>query len=217
MFRSALVMVAAIAFATAGCGSTGGTNNNNGGNNDLATAPAPPDMAYDPGPYPTENIGTQEGDVLPFFTASGYRLSVDHTDVEELTYEELTIDILRGNPQCKCIFLVESATWCGPCNAEQPELIKAQAADPSFCIFDVLVDGPSRGVRPTQQDVADWGTNHKQNFPIVGSNKGTFLRLPRPDALPTNVTINPRTMQILAIHASADPAIIDNAKELCAQ
>jgi len=71
-------------------------------------------------------------------------------------------------------------------------------------------------VRPTPEDVLDWANRHHQNFPIVKNNSNTHFKLPSPEALPTNVVINPKNMKILQIEAGLRETTIADAKELCA-
>lgn len=179
---------------------------------DMAEAPA--DMAMIP-PYPGQPYGVVENQTLYPFVAKGYMLDRDHTDSSALMYQDVKIEVIHYNPNCKCLLLSESATWCGPCNAEQPELVQAVMDDPNFCVFNVLVDGPTPGKRATMQDVYDWTQRHQQNFPVVGANLMTYLHLPRPDALPTNVVIRPIDMKILSIEAGIGPTTIKDAKALC--
>lgn len=207
-------LLPALAFAFVACGSNGGS-----------TPPPvmdPPDMA-DPvvdmamiPPYPGQPYGVVENSTLYPLVAKGYMMDRDHTDSSSLMYQDIKIEAIHFNPQCKCLLLSEAATWCGPCNAEQPALVQAVMDDPNFCVFNVLVDGPTPGVRATMKDVYNWTQTHQQNFPVVGANLQTYLHLPRPNALPTNVVIRPRDMKILSIEAGLSEDTIQQAKDLCA-
>lgn len=217
MFRTALVTVVCVGMVgLVGCGSSGGDNNNTMQTQPDMAVPGPDLAPYDPGPYPAGPYGVQEGDTVYNLSSQGYMLSRDQTDATQLEYKALSIDVIRQNPKCKCLMLSLSATWCGPCNAEQPELIKAVEEDESFCAFNVLVNGLDQRLPATKDDVTDWNARHGQNYPIVRDNVSTHAHLPNPDKLPTNVVINPKTMKILLIEAGLGPNTIADAKELCA-
>lgn len=214
--RSTTNLLLAFTLALAACGGNSDNNNNNVVADPPDMATLPPDLSPPPrGPYPDGPYGLVEGSVLFNLTAKGYHLKADATDATSLQYEDVSIGELHANPACKCIMLAQSATWCGPCNAEQATLVQAETDDPSLCVFNVLVDGPTPGKRPTPNDVLDWNGAHSQNFPIVGSNIQTYLHLPSPTALPTNVVIDPVTMKIISIGAGFDPNAQLTAKNLC--
>ena len=202
---------------TAGCSSTGSGNNANNLNNDNPDMTVGPDLAqFDPGPYPTNNPGITVGKTLANLSGKGYLLTKDDTDASALTLQTIAVDVIRKRQECKCLMLSQSATWCGPCNAEQQELIDAVTADPSFCVFNVLIDGPVPGTRATSSDVLDWNQRHFQNFPVIGANISTYAHLPNPMFLPTNVVVRPSTMEILYIGSGLGPTTISDAKALCA-
>lgn len=211
-FRPFLPALPALALALAACTDNGTPPPQQMDPPDMAEAV---DMAQWPA-YPGQPYGVREGDTLYPIVAKGYTLDRDHTDSSSLMFQDVKIADIQQNPKCKCLLLSESATWCGPCNAEQPELVQAVQDDPTFCVFNVLVDGPKPGVRATMQDVYNWTQTHGQNFPVVGANLQTYLHLPRPDALPTNVVIRPIDMKILSINAGLGPTTIEDAKALCA-
>jgi hypothetical protein len=184
-------------------------------------APAPPDLTPPPrGPYPTGATGLNVGDTLYDIMAMGYNLSLQQTDSTMLMYQTIALDELHSNTACKCILLNESAEWCQPCNAEQAITVDYVNTHPGLCVFDVLIDGYKPGVRATKADVDNWTQMYAQNYPVVGANIQTYIHLPHPDALPTNVVIDPVSMKILQINAGVDlnnpNQFFSDAMALCA-
>ena len=225
MFRSALVIVAGLTLVTTGCGSTGGSNNNNGGGDvqpDM-TAPGPDLAPYDPGPYPEGPYGIKEGDTIYNVAPNGYALSIENSDVSTLEFKSLPLSSIRADPRCKCLMISKSARWCGPCNVEQDEFAKAHEEDPSFCIYNVLIQGlQNDGSRATPADVLAWVQQHNQNFPVVMGTLATDAKIPSYysapgiTSLPSNILVNPKTMKILQISAGLGPNTIADAKAMCA-
>jgi hypothetical protein len=220
--NQAIVELALCALLVSGCGG-GADNSDGGGSPDLAMRPLPPDLSPPPrGPYPggCPIGGPQEGDVICDISAQGFNLTPQQTDSSLLQYTTLKLDAIHSNPMCKCLLLTESAEWCGPCQAEQSVIVDYVSNHPDFCVFGVLIDGKTPGIRATMQDVVDWTQTFAQNFPVVGANIQTYIHLPRPDALPTNVVVDPVTMKILKIDTGIDPnnpnAFFDTARMLCA-
>src|SRR5262249_19765327 len=107
--------------------------------------------------------------------------------------------VVRADGSCTCGVVSQSAVWCNPCNAEQDVLVPALAADPHFCVFNVLLEGPIEGTPAVADDLATWNDRHHQNFPIVLTTFTSKLHLPTPNAIPTNTIFDPKTMKILQI------------------
>jgi thiol-disulfide isomerase/thioredoxin len=207
--------------AIAGC-SGGGNDFGAQAMPDLATPPPPPDLGPPPrGPYPAGPYGINVGDTLFPIAAPGYPLSVMQTDPNQLQWtQSIKIADIHANPKCTCLLLTESAEWCGPCQMEQPAIIQYVTQHPELCVYGVLIDGQTPGIRATMSDVFDWTNTFNEDFPVVAANIQTYAYLPRPDSLPTNVVVNPVTMKILDINAGINPSDIasefQTAQQLCA-
>lgn len=86
-----------------------GDSTNVPGNN-MPTPMAMPDMAMDP--YPEGPYGNQEGDTMFDIDLPGYRLSLDHTDITEVPWEDsITLSSVRAQSKAKCIWLALDAFW----------------------------------------------------------------------------------------------------------
>lgn len=210
MLRTALRTAFVFAFASlslAACGSSGNGNNNNNTPQDMAMAPLPPDMTFDPGPYPEGPYGTKVGDTLYNIKGQGFRLTRENTDANNAKLEELSIDdVIRHNPACKCLLLSQSAIWCGPCRQEQVALVPFIEEHPEFCAYNVLLEDAPGEAAVAPDDLLKWN-EFGQNFPIVVANISTKLRLPDTKSIPRNTLINPATMEILALdYGSREPA-----------
>jgi hypothetical protein len=112
----------------------------------------------------------------------------------------------------RVIRLVVAASWCGPCNQEADFVVtnkipETVAADGGVFI-QALSDGPIVGTGATQLDLEAWITKHALNFSAVldGDNKlGPFWLQ---DAIPENITIDARSMEILAKEAGFGQGIL---------
>lgn len=117
----------------------------------------------------------------------------------------------------RIIRLVVAATWCGPCNQEADYIvtntIPQQVAPDGAVFIQALSDGPSVGTPATQLDLENWITKHQLNFSAVldGDNKlGPFWKQ---DAIPENITIDARSMEILAREAGFSQAILSQVQQ----
>ena len=68
----------------------------------------------------------------------------------------------------RAIILVASATWCGPCNAEAPELGAwyDQFDDEGLMVITLLGENMF-GDPPSQGDLRDWAETHGLSHPVV--------------------------------------------------
>ena len=210
------LLAPALAIVLSGCGGGGGGNGAvvTMDQPDMAQAPLPPDMAYPAGPY-----GNKEGDTVYPFVAKGYPLTVDNTDSASFkgVLTDIPIASIHDNPKCKCLMISISAEWCGPCNMEQPYVVDGVKADPSLCAYEVLIQGQNEASTKlaVQSDLDDWTQLYSHDFPVVLPSTGVLLRLPKANALPTNVFVDPATMQIIKIEQGFNSMASFTAKDLC--
>ena len=98
----------------AGCGSPHG-----GDASDASDGGGPASLVYPVGPY-----GNAVGQVLPDFTAAGYRLSAAETDSTRLPWDPgIALSEYHADPSCKCLLVTICALWCTACQREQAQLV----------------------------------------------------------------------------------------------
>ena len=102
--------------------------------------------------------------------------------MQDLDGRTITTDDLYG----KVTLVNFWATWCGPCRAEIPDLIKLQARYPDH----LQIIGVSADEGPVQV-VEDFATAYGINYPIVMSTPELNRAFPGVMALPTSFIIDP--------------------------
>jgi len=101
--------------------------------------------------------------------------------MQDLNGQTFTTDDLRG----KVILVNFWATWCGPCRAEIPDLIRLQERYPD----QLQVIGVSADEGPVQV-VEDFATQFGINYPIVMASPDLRHAFPGVMALPTSFIVD---------------------------
>ncbi len=102
--------------------------------------------------------------------------------MEDLDGNTFTTDDLRG----KVTLVNFWATWCGPCRAEIPDLVKLQERYPD----QLQVIGVSTDEGPAQM-VEDFATQYGINYPVVMTTPELNQAFPGVMALPTSFIVDP--------------------------
>jgi len=78
------------------------------------------------------------------------------------------------------------ATWCGPCQAEVPDLEAAYRAhrDEGFVVLGVNIEEPPETVRPFVDELG-------VTYPVVLDTEGTLVEAYRARGLPTSFIVDP--------------------------
>ena len=156
MWSLAAVLVLAVG-AAAGCGAGGGSGSD-----------APPAVfAEDARPATIQLVANP----TPVLTVS----------MEDLDGRTFTTEDLRG----KVTLVNFWATWCGPCKAEIPDLIKLQQRYPDH----LQVIGVSTDEGP-RQVVEDFAIEYGINYPIVMATPELHQAFPGVMALPTSFVVD---------------------------
>ena len=117
-----------------------------------------------------------------------------------------------------------NAEWCGPSNEESDfisganwtgantgMLSFAHELEPRGVVFfEVLMDGPTDGVAPTPADLLAWVTRHDVDYTLtfdVDGWRGSLFKDWGTDAIPLNLDIDPRSMEILSAGPGFDTAL----------
>ena len=107
--------------------------------------------------------------------------------MQDLDGRTITSDDLRG----KVTLVNFWATWCGPCRAEIPDLIKLQARYPD----QLQIIGVSTDEGPVQV-VEDFATEYGINYPIVMHTPELNRAFPGVMALPTSFIVDPEGLVV---------------------
>jgi len=127
-------------------------------------------------------------------------VTVPSLTMQTLDGRTITTDDLRG----KVTLVNFWATWCGPCRAEIPDLIKLQAryAD------DLVVIGVSAD-EGGSQIVEDFATEFGINYPIVMQTPELTSAFPGVMALPTSFIVDPDGRVVQTHVGLVNPGILE--------
>jgi hypothetical protein len=134
-----------------------------------------------------------------------------------------------GGTPIKLIHLTVAAVWCGPCNDETdfisggnwtgtnssvPPAAFAKELAPLGVVFvQALSDGPTFGTGATITDLNNWVTHHASDFTSMVDpgiqNLGVFFD---GAAVPFNMNIDARSMEILSTELGFDTAMDNTIK-----
>jgi hypothetical protein len=163
------------------------------GHPDLGNMPAQPDLAMPASTaYPSGPYGNQLGDTLADITGQGYSATGAWSN-------SLRLSDLHDNPACKCILVTIGASWCGACQAEQPDLVSDVGSDPAFCVFGILQEGETQDPATTS-DLDAWEGTYNQNFPVMLGTPDTEQLMANWGSsvgLPFAFIVKPSTMTVL--------------------
>ena len=120
--------------------------------------------------------------------------------MQDLDGRTITTDDLYG----KVTLVNFWATWCGPCRAEIPDLIKLQARYPDH----LQIIGVSADEGPVQV-VEDFATAYGINYPIVMSTPELNRAFPGVMALPTSFIVDPEGRVVQTHIGLINPGVLE--------
>ena len=120
--------------------------------------------------------------------------------MQDLDGRTITSDDLRG----KVTLVNFWATWCGPCRAEIPDLIKLQERYPDH----LQVIGVSTDEGPVQA-VEDFVTEVGINYPIVMHTPELNRAFPGVMALPTSFIVDPEGLVVQTHVGLINPGVLE--------
>ena len=176
--------------------------------------------------YPVSNIGYAErkgttvGNRIPnlrFLAHSNLDAATKTASTGDLAPVQLSDFYDPTGTKFRIIRIVVAATWCGPCNSEADFIVANKIAETvapdGAILIQALSDGPVSGTPATQLDLENWITKHALNFSAMldGDNKlGAFWLQ---DAIPENITVDARSMEILAKEAGFSQGILSQMQQ----
>ncbi len=201
----------ALAFAAlAGCHSTAG--------DPVPALPGsePPKSAL---AYPSENIGTSVGNVIPNFCFSGFVDAVQAQDEKPICLGHFynpsgtgafgaSDPFDDGAPLPKVLVVDVSGSWCQPCKQEAKSVLPVKYADlhpRGLMILLVLADGLKPGEVATLGDLASWTSTFGAEYPSVIDPGRQMGALFDSNSLPANFIIDAKTMKIIDLYPAKPP------------
>ncbi|MBM62680.1 MAG: hypothetical protein CL484_07000 [Acidobacteria bacterium] len=135
-------------------------------------------------------------------------VSLPPLTLQTLDGRTLTSDDFRG----KVTLVNFWATWCGPCRAEIPDLIKLQERYAT----QLQVIGVSTDEGPTQV-VEDFSTQFGINYPVVMSTPELNQAFPGVMALPTSFIVDPDGRVVRTHVGLVSPGILEQETRFLAE
>lgn len=133
------------------------------------------------------------------------QLAADPAVLPDLTLETLDGRTLTSADLRGKVTLVNFwATWCGPCRAEIPDLVRLQERYPD----QLLIIGVSEDEAPVQV-VEAFAAEFGMNYPIVMSTPELDRAFPGVTALPTSFMVDPE-LRVVRTHVGlVNPGILE--------
>jgi hypothetical protein len=161
--------------------------------------------------YPTTNIGFAPraggvpGNKIPNIRFLGWPNNDPATKTPS-TGELKTISLADFyDPKAekyRVIRIVVAGLWCGPCNAEADFIVQnnisTDLAPLGVVFLQALVEGAAPGVPSVTPDLTTWVSNHALNFSAALDGPDKLGIYWKANAIPQNITIDARSMEILA-------------------
>jgi hypothetical protein len=155
-------------------------------------------------PYPTTNIGGrpgsggQPGQIFPNLTLQGIRSSASLDTQTTVSFSEYF------DPQGQRFDLLHVMgifMWCPHCDNETKAVSNIAAWQSAHRVAAVQIAMSGYGSDPaTWSDLRKWITDHNLTIPVLLDAKGVQLgQYFQVGAVPVNIVVNPRTMEILAV------------------
>jgi len=101
--------------------------------------------------------------------------------LKDITGRQVRLSDYRG----KIVLLNFWATWCPPCRAEIPDLIRLQREYHSAGLRVIGVTYPPQ----TLPEVKEFFRKHKMNYPVAIGNKANKLLFTESESLPMTIVI----------------------------
>jgi hypothetical protein len=219
-----------LSLALAGCSDSGGTQNDGKAGGDIGVFP---DLgsACGAGIYPCGPYGTRTNETLGNMAFQGImdpnELCIKHSLKKHDDSQVLSLsfkDYHLGSPKAGCgsykkqlLLVMVSSGWCGPCKAEVSQVagwITKDQVDSRMAVVDILVDNNTPGSPADPTFVKTWSSTYGITFPVVMDPSFRMGKFFTRSAVPFNMLIDLRTMEIFFTQVGANfPNIEKKIKE----
>ncbi len=169
--------------------------------------------------YPTENVGTSVGNVIPDFFFEGFvdpSLSHEPAELRLADFYNPTGAAIAdgsgafpaGEPLPKVLVVNVSAVWCAPCKDEAKNVFPGKWASlhpKGMGILMVLADSGEVGSPASLADLEGWTTAFKATYPSVIDPSYQMGALFDTSQFPANFIIDAHTMEIVEFVGGKPP------------
>ncbi|HXK18414.1 MAG TPA: hypothetical protein VNG33_11460 [Polyangiaceae bacterium] len=150
--------------------------------------------------YPSDGIGTENGDVVKNTCFVGYRAPdrIAPTAAHRETIAFSDYYDPAGTKGVSLLLINTAAIWCGACVAEHGTLPdhENELGPEGLVILSTLFQDAKRD-GASLEDVERWIANFHTNFPMVADPGVQLERYASTDSAPLNMLVDPRSMKIL--------------------
>jgi hypothetical protein len=161
--------------------------------------------------YPTEGVGTEQGDVAKNACFIGYR-APDRVAPSEAHRETVALSDYydpAGTKGVSLLLVNTAAIWCAACVAEHGYLPEraAELGPRGLVILSTLFQDGQRNPAD-MADLERWIANFQPNFPMVADPELELGLYASPDSAPLNMLVDPRNMKILRKYVGDQGAVM---------
>lgn len=150
--------------------------------------------------YPSEGLGTEQGDVVANACFTGYRAPdrVSATPEHRETVAFSDYYDPAGTKGVSLLLINTAAIWCSACLSEHGTLPDhaRELAPQGLVVIATLFQDAHRDPA-TLEDVEHWIDNFHTNFPMVADPELALQGYSPPSMAPLNMVVDPRSMKIL--------------------
>jgi hypothetical protein len=169
--------------------------------------------------YPSDNVGTAVGNVIPNYCFPGFVDPVASTEQDEICLSNFynpTGDGTYGSddpfpdgaPLPKLVVIDVSGKWCSPCKYEAQHVLPgvwSNLGPKGLLLMTVLADGNKPTVPATLTDLAQWSAAFQPRYPNVIDPKYQMGALFDSSQFPAFFIIDARTMEIVQFVGGKPP------------
>jgi len=169
--------------------------------------------------YPTDNVGTSVGNVIPNFCFPGFVDPVDamaETEICLSNFYNPTGDgtfgaddpFDDGAPLPQVVVIDVSGKWCSPCKYEAQHVLPgvwSNLGPKGLLLMTVLADGSKPTVPATLADLAQWSAAFQPRYPNVIDPKYQMGALFDSSQFPAFFIVDAKTMEIVQFVGGKPP------------